>query len=246
MDTAIDILAVLDRCCESSEFPMMDNGYVYLAANRLTLFRSDQDWGLVIEVFGYSVRAGLPDLFLYVFGSDVRGRPGPDAYVTHDAWQTAMADSPFHWHRALHPITSDAWIDEEDAMVAQTGTPLVVRGEAVEIPGGAGAYRDVGVELEEPPDVLVHEVCRWLAAGHRDKVLAMSDELAACFGSDLEPILQLDAWHHPDVVDDSQRPSGSACFQMLARVLETGDVRAYAPANPPNTHWSNWPDGGTL
>ena len=32
----------------------------------------------------------------------------------------------------------------------------------------------------------------------------------------------------------------------LAKVLATGDVHAYRPTSPPNTHWSNWPDGGTL
>lgn len=62
----------------------------------------------------------------------------------------------------------------------------------------------------------------------------------------MDLILQLNEWNHPDVVDDSERPSGSETFQQLARVLVTGDKSKYAPTNPSNTHWSNWPDGGTL
>lgn len=31
-----------------------------------------------------------------------------------------------------------------------------------------------------------------------------------------------------------------------SHVLETGDVGLYRPTAPPNTHWKNWPDGGTL
>jgi hypothetical protein len=37
-----DILRVLDAGCESFTFPMLDNGYVYLAATRLSLFRSPE------------------------------------------------------------------------------------------------------------------------------------------------------------------------------------------------------------
>jgi hypothetical protein len=32
---------------------------------------------------------------------------------------------------------------------------------------------------------------------------------------------------------------------MLAKVLVTGDAAHYKPTKPPNTHWSNWPGGGT-
>jgi len=51
------ILTILDACCHSATFPMLDNGYVYLAASRLSLHRSTTDWALVIEVFGFSPRA---------------------------------------------------------------------------------------------------------------------------------------------------------------------------------------------
>lgn len=45
---------------------------------------------------------------------------------------------------------------------------------------------------------------------------------------------------------ESDRPSGSLTFQRLATVLETGDISAYRPMAQANTHWRNWPDGGTL
>ena len=43
------ILKVLDDCCDNFTFPMLDNGYVYLAASRLSAFRSVHDWQLAIE-----------------------------------------------------------------------------------------------------------------------------------------------------------------------------------------------------
>ena len=58
-------------------------------------------------------------------------------------------------------------------------------------------------------------------------------------------LLQLEEWHHPNVVEDD-RPSASETFQQLARVVATGDVGSYRPTQPPNNHWRNWPDGGRL
>jgi len=37
---ADQILSVLDRCCDAFSFPMLDNGYFYLAATRLSLYRT--------------------------------------------------------------------------------------------------------------------------------------------------------------------------------------------------------------
>lgn len=100
--------------------------------------------------------------------------------------------------------------------------------------------------LEDDGRINVFELCRYLADVRRDQVLATPDELRVNVSPSLKQILQLDEWHHPDVVNDSCRPSGSETFQQLARVLETGDARVYRPTMLPNTHWRNWPDGGTL
>ena len=41
-------------------------------------------------------------------------------------------------------------------------------------------------------------------------------------------------------------PSSYETWQQLAQVLATGDARYYQPTLLPNTHWSNWPESGTL
>ena len=74
------ILSVLDRCCDAFTFPMLDNGYVYLAATRLSLYRTAADWAMVIEVFGYSPRAWLPDTHIYTFASTLCNRDVPKEY----------------------------------------------------------------------------------------------------------------------------------------------------------------------
>lgn len=45
---------------------------------------------------------------------------------------------------------------------------------------------------------------------------------------------------------ESSRPSSYETWQQLAKVLATGEPRHYQPSLPANTHWSNWPDSGSL
>ena len=107
-------------------------------------------------------------------------------------------------------------------------------------------YRQAGVELEHAPRVQVFELCRALAHQWHDQTLATEDERRFNVPRELGLLLTLDDWVHPDVVDTAVRPSRSATFQQLARVLASGDISEYQPAEPGNTHWRNWPDGGTL
>lgn len=107
-------------------------------------------------------------------------------------------------------------------------------------------YAHHGIELEDPPQVRVFELCRYLAAVCRDDVLATRAERRISVRPEMAQLLQLEEWNQPNVVDDAERPSGSPTFRQLARVLERGDASLYQPSSPANTHWSNWPDGGSL
>jgi hypothetical protein len=130
-------------------------------------------------------------------------------------------------------------------LVREGAEQVLVRGRTVALPGQE-AYPGLGIEPEETPRVNVFELCRCVADKERAAMLATPEELRQMIKPSMDLILQLNEWNHPDVVDDSERPSGSETFQQLARVLVTGDKSKYAPTNPSNTHWSNWPDGGTL
>ena len=64
----------------TSHFRCWTIGYVYLAATRLSLHRTEADWGMVIEVFGYSPRAGLPDTHIHTFASSLQNRDSAQNY----------------------------------------------------------------------------------------------------------------------------------------------------------------------
>jgi len=153
------ILTILDACCHSATFPMLDNGYVYLAASRLSLHRSTTDWALVIEVFGFSPRAGSPDLHVYTFANRLYARNTSTQYISHDAYERYLATNPHNESRFFFPIDDDAWQDPENSeLVAADATRVSVRGHSILLPS-VDVYADYGIELEEAPRVQVFELC---------------------------------------------------------------------------------------
>jgi hypothetical protein len=242
---AAEILDVLDQCCDAYTFPMMDNGYVYLAATRLSLYRSKIDWAMVIEVFGFSPRAGTPDTCIQTFASRLYDRDLPENYVNRQAYEQYLANRPNNEFRSIYPVDDGPWRDAEiGESIAQDAREIIVREHPIPLPS-VDEYARHGIELEEPPRVQVFELCRFLADIAREKVLATLKERRVSVLPEMDQILQLEEWHHPNVVDN-ERPSGSETFQKLARVLAIGDVRLYQPSQPPNTHWRNWPEGGRI
>ncbi|MES2598519.1 MAG: hypothetical protein V4662_24505 [Verrucomicrobiota bacterium] len=92
--SASSILTILDRCAGNYSFPMLDNGYIYLAATRLALFRSETDWAITTEVFGFSPRSGVPDLCVATFGSSIVNRETVKDYVSPEADAAYLEQQP--------------------------------------------------------------------------------------------------------------------------------------------------------
>ena len=196
---------------------------------------------MVIEIFGFSPRSGLPDVHVYTFASLLHRRV--EHYVTPEAHQAYLANNPNNESRFFHPIEDGPWIDEnEPEMVSRSGA-VTLRGTAFSLPS-AEEYRSAGIALQEDRPA-IFELCRFLAHHHRDQVLATPSERRASLPPGLTQILLLEDWHHPNVCSE-ELPSETETFRQLAEVLASGDVSRYKTAEPHNTHWRHWPGGGTL
>jgi hypothetical protein len=239
------ILRVLDDCASSFNFPVLDNGYVYLAASRLSAYAAPPDWALVIEIFGFSPRAGLPDVSVYTFANRLHARNAQEEYASPAAYEKYLKANPHNEFRSAFPIGEGDWQDAEDLeLVSPVAQHVPLRDALVRLPS-PDDYISHGIMLEDPASVRVHELCRYLAATRRGEVLGKVAERRVSVLPDLPEILVCDAWTHPDV-SGGERPSQTETFRQLARVLETADASKYRPATLPNTHWSHWPEGGLL
>ena len=223
---------------------MLDNGYIYLAATRLSLFRSPSDWAMTIEVFGFSPRLALPNTDIFCFSSSLRNRPTADSFVSLAAYDAFLRDNTWNDSHTIFPVGEGPWQDPDDPeLVSKRAEDVPLRDQLIALPEKT-AYLSAGI-VPDCERLQAFELCRFLAYYYRDAVLATSQELRHQVAPELDLILTLDEWRHPDIAGE-ELPSGSSSFRQLARVLETGDLALYAPKKPSNTHWSHWPEGGTL
>lgn len=235
-----DVLDVLDQCAEDFTFPMLDNGYVYPAAARLSVHADGTDWAIVVETLGYSPRAGQPDLNVATFTSKVPQPKTRADYVNESAYLNYLTQ---HLHDAVEyfwPLEGD-WSDDDSL---PPGEIIRLRGEEVAAPT-VEACQGVGIKTERSDGLAVFELTRFFAETRRNDVLATPEERTKQVLPGLPQVLLLDEWHHPDLVV-GQRPSDTRTFQQLAKVAVSGDAGKYEAPEPPNTHWSNWPEGGLL
>jgi hypothetical protein len=216
--TATEILKQLDGCAEGYTFPVLDNAYVYPADTRMTLYRDEARWAIVIEVLGFNSHMGGTegiDDALYCFGNCLRRPPG------------------------ISPGDTLRLVTDGDS------GPLFEKPDGTAIRKGATDLRIRGRLFPAPPSSEGFELLRALVTKHRELLLAADAELQARLPPDLPRLLRLEEWNHPDIAD-GDLPSESPTFKLLAQVLETGDPVLYRPRRKPNTHWSNWPEGGVL
>lgn len=232
--TAKDILAQLDQCAKEFTFPMLDNGYIYLADTKLSAYRDDKRWALIIEVVGYFYKQGGHDGIdncLHIFGNVLDYEPGTNnnnfLYITDNSKEgETFCDN-----------------DEEGTYLNPNIKTMLLRNKEINITNEINFYTSKGIELEEPPKILPWEFLRGIVPDNRANFFATELEIRERIPKDLPLILQLNEWHHNDLAK-GEKPSDNETFIMLAKVLETGDVKHYTPTKKPNTHWKNWPNGG--
>ncbi|HEY3492061.1 MAG TPA: hypothetical protein VGK43_03855, partial [Solirubrobacterales bacterium] len=138
--SALDILAQLDDCADAFTFPILDNAYVYPADTRMTLFRDETRWAILIEVLGFNSHMGGTggiDNALYCFGNCLRRPPGI---------------SPEDTLRPVSDGGSGPLFEADGILLRRRATDLLIRSCRVPVPRDPEHYRKRKIDLEIPPD----------------------------------------------------------------------------------------------
>jgi hypothetical protein len=231
-DRVETILRELDDASEDFSFPTLENGYIAVAASRLSAFGDKRRWAMIIEVVGWFHKA-----------------PGEEQFETavhrlggfYDT-PTARDEAPPNTIERLHFVKGlDRALSRSEPSAAAS-IKVKLRNTFVHVPLAVEEYlRHEIVDFNEPigpPDVL-----RWLTHHYRTYFLLTPSEIQARVPRGLSLILQLDEWNHPRI---GRPPSGTGAFRSIARAIAALDPTKYQPKQRPNTHWRNWPMGGAL
>ncbi len=234
MNKAAEIVNQLDQCNSDYTFPMLDNGYVYLAGTKLSAYRDEKRWVIVIEVIGFNYRGGGHNGIsncLHIYGNCLTYPPG-----------TANENFLTLTDNANDCNTFD---DEEEFYLNPKCSSFRLRNEVLPLIHDRQKYSSLGIELEDETRVNAFEFLRLLDALYHDKLVATESEIRERIPIDLPKIIEIHEWFHPDVVN-GESPSENETFKQIAIILETGKIDYYTPSHNPNTNWINWPEGGTL
>ncbi len=234
MNQASEILNQLDQCNSDYTFPMLDNGYVYLAGTKLSAYRDEKLWVILIEVIGFNYRGGGHNGIsncLHIYGNCLSYPPG----TANENFLTLTDNAN----------DSNTFDDEEDFYLNPHCSSFRLRNEVLPIIHDRQKYKSLGIEPEDETSINAFEFLRLLDALYHDKLVATEKEIRERIPADIPKIIELDEWFHPDVIN-GKLPSENETFKQISLTLETGNIEYFRPTQKPNTNWRNWPDGGTL
>lgn len=238
------ILDHLDEHAERFEFPVLDNGYIYLAAARLHVFSSLKDWAIVVQQLGFFYRLDDCERFdcgVYAYGSCIE-EPGLNSIWADNAEGEYVARIG---RQPIDNAPSGNLLAEDEEYIDPNATSFLLRGREVAVNHDRGFYAGIGIELSDKNHIQGYEFLRGLVPEHRNELLFDDASLRRILPPGIDEILTLDDWHHPAIGQPGNKPSESEVFRQLAKVLVTKDVSHYSPSLPGNTHWKNWPAGGS-
>jgi hypothetical protein len=207
--------------------PMLD--IYYPIAARMSAYRSVGHWALAIELFEFNDSCfghGCPTTRIFCFGDVLRQAPGrsdPPLYVTGDGPSGPLFDSA-GTQQSISSLARD----------------MAIRGKIVPITTEPLKYAHAGIKLENAPEIRGYELLRLLAPRYQELFFATESELTEMMGARMPLLIRLNEWRHCDVA--MQVPGDCETFQMIADAIVQNDPSRYNPTQPPNTHWSNWPD----
>ena len=228
-----EILQQLDSEAVDYVFPMLDNGYYYHGDQRLTIFRDQNRWAILIEVLAYTnhddTLAGITTI-ANVFGNCLTG------WNDNDNFNFFATDNGF-----------DTFIYDEAESIPclnDKATSIKVRDVVLFIQFYRQHYLDKNIKLEYENKITPWEFFRGLIPEHSHLFFVTRQEISNKIPVDLPEFMTLSNWHHPDLVVN-EKPSETETFQQLADVIVTGDKTLYNTTELINTHWTNWPNGGS-
>jgi len=225
-----EILEQLDDGAMEDTFPILDHPYIRPFNSKLTAYRDNQRWVIIIEVVGMRVQSGKHDSihnYVHVLGNCLPN--DPDVYVIEHFTEDSEEGPTFTIEEELSPNVST----------------MLLRGKKIPINHNLDYYDAIGIKLSNPPKIKLWECMRGLVPEYGDLFFAPEVEIRELIPNDLPLFVTVKEWNHPDIYSE-EIPSENETFILLAKSLEQGDKQLFQPTKKPNNHWSNWPEGGTL
>lgn len=211
-----------------------------LADTRMTVFRSDENWVIFIELVG-TTKEAYEGVSIYAFGNCI----GQQGFIETRSLFSAPKDAPLSDKEGI-------WIGDRSHF------SVIIKGKRYDFKPTKEDYLAAGITFPDdrigPGSLRPIELIRFLCyhLNHpffvsEDYLRYLLDRLAVeaikkrdwySLGQEMSLFFQTREWQHPDLAL-GEKPSQIKYFQVLARAIEKGDPSGLKKLDPStfNTDW---------
>jgi len=225
----------------------LENGYCEVASSRIHLFADSTRWVIVFETAGYETRASSAQITLNYIGNciDYPIDKYPERnYITNSSRIVLVDQGEFE--RIENKECAEA---ETFELIGQNIKEIKIRDKFVPFDNRHNIYEKVGIAIRDSgnPNKLIGfgDLIRYLHEINPAVISATEDDLRQHIPKDIPKLMTIDAFHFVSAYDNANPPSQQEMYQLLAKVLITGDTTNWKPTQAPNNSWKNW-ESGTL
>jgi hypothetical protein len=220
----------------------LEHGYCNTAGNRIHLYADYDRWAVVFEKCGYNNRGGSADIELnYVGNCTIDIISEHDGSRSNTNYIELISGEEYENVSCL----ADDEVDTFELLSAEA-EDILVHGQKVKIERDISKYLALGIqprEYDNPKGLISYEdIVRYLHDTNASLVSASEEEIKRYVPFDLPKLMKIDHFHFESVYNEVS-PSNQETYQLIAKVLATGDKSEWKPTLESNNHWRNWESG---
>ncbi|MEO8149572.1 MAG: hypothetical protein ABI723_18175 [Bacteroidia bacterium] len=224
----------------------LEHGYCEVAGSRIHLYGDSIIWAIVFELNGYHNRRGSADIELYYIGNciDYPISKYPERNYITNSTQIVLI-SPEEYERITNKEGTDMELFE---LISSSACEVKIRNSKIKIEHDFSKYESLGIELRDydNPNNLIGfgDLIRYIHETNPTVINATEEEIEMQIPKDIPKLMTIDQFHFLSAYKkDNPSPSKQETFQLIAKVLVSGDMAFWKPTLKPNNHWTNWESG---
>jgi len=223
----------------------LEHGYCLTAGSRIHLYADESRWAIVLEKSGYQNGRMTAEAELNYVGNCIQysvAQYPTGNYITNT--QEVILIDAAEFERIENKEGEEM---ETFERIGKHITEIQVRDSFVPFDSNPENYEKVGIHIQsdDNPNHLIGfgDFVRYLHETNPQLLCATESELRRLIPNDLPKIMTINDFHYSSTYDKSNPPSQQETYQLIAKVLTTGDSSHWKPTEKPNNSWKNWESG---
>lgn len=223
----------------------LEHGYCETAGSKIHLYADSARWAIVFEKSGYQNRSFSADIELDYIGNCINYPVDkyPERNYITNASRISLIE-PSEYERIRNKQGAEL---ETFELIDPNIKEIKVRDTIISFDNDHKNYEKLGINVrkQENPKQLIgfEDIVRYLNELHSALISATQDDIKKHIPKDLPWLMTINDFHFESVYDKMNLPSKQETYQLIARILVTGNPKNWQPTQKANNHWTNWESG---